>query len=159
MQDFGVGEQDRMASSSPWAHRQIEHYILIIFAFFLTDSVLRVFGRMYHLLISHSIHESMHVCACKSWTSFNKQNLLMELVRSRSIKGRKLNYSCYRMRNATYVLWRTTFSPGLLTWLTASYKKQQFVNHVVIFKKMKKKWIVQSVTEILAFAFWKQWLT
>jgi len=35
---------------------------------------------MYDLYNNHSIHESMHMCACKPWTSFNEQNLLMELM-------------------------------------------------------------------------------
>lgn len=126
--------------------RQIEHYILITVAFFLTGNILRAFGRMYHLHCNHSMCDNTYMCACKPWTSFNEQNLLMELVWRRSVKGGKLNYSCYRKWNAINVLWRTAFSLGLLVWLTSSYKKEQSVNLAVIVKK-NIKWIVQAVTE------------
>lgn len=149
--------------------RQVDHDTLITVAFFLTESILRVFGRKFHLdsgpsthesVYSH-IHESVYMCASKPWTSFSEQNLLRELMwRSRSIKGWNFNYSYYRKWNATNVLWRTAFSLGLITWLMSSYKKGKFVNRVVIFLKKKEKWIVLAVTEkTLAFSFKKQQLT
>lgn len=93
---------------------------------------------MYHLHRNHSMCDNTYMCACKPWTSFNEQNLLMELVWRRSVNGGKLNYSCYRKWNAINVLWRNTFSLGLLVWLTSSYKKEQSVNLVVILKKKYK---------------------